>query len=1095
MNPAHTVRCPAARILLASLVLCAGASLHAQEESPPASRVIDGELLYQLGDGAPMNLRDSGVSSEQIQQILEWIAAQTRLPSYGATMKASGTVGDVTANIHVELAVDVHIDDWVRVDAGFPSWTPLKFEYTSADPAFRYRRDLDESNRLQFHLKGKGLHTLSIDLLGEVRDQEADRQRLKLSRPPAALPCDLELKFEHPVEDVVSNSGHDSAKGSTKPQSTVRFWGLNPETEISWERSAATGDQTTVVSAPEPASMTLDLTASDIRLSCDQTINIADGAVDRLKVRLPPGFNEVAITGVDDNGSSIVRSDEVSVVDGVDIANIEFTKLVRGRVDLKFDLRRRATALQETIVVSLPDIVRIAAQSGTVTIQRPPGLNVITTPGALTERTRVEVEPDQRTEATAFKLLSTEAKLLLDVSQQKARYTVQPHLTFSTADQNPGDSQRLLLRAQFPINVSPGSLDELSIDWKQFDQDGWKIFPGTVELIQDGGVSRSLTPDIRDGDTIDLVLDNFYSGRFTVEFQAFRDLDASEASGSGAFHLPDVDASASHDTIVSLVESDTYSLLLTNAEDARGFSRYQSRDLNVPGDASRVTSWLVSKSGSAVHVDLALQKQEVSSTAVVALDDDLGAIRVHTEVEIDVRHRDLSELRFKAAKKVFPVLTLKGESEPLQRYQLDGDEFVWQLPNAIRGRHTFLLGYLLTPDSSPEVRLPLVLPSNGLKSLTVATNIPEVIRLVDDESVQLVSPGKFVAAWRCDENLDSVLLTIPDRLDDQQSQPPSICLVNTHVGPVNITTTTSVFYQETPGRVAFNVPADASVTATVNGSVVDAPKIDLNQTDTSEIRQVFVPDSLIEGTDGVTVSLTCQTPRGPHHHLMSTEAPRYPRLVRAPEWLTTVWLVDGRDDSRLVPLDFRQHAIPGETVTGAMQITPENRISRSIKTALSGLPDSIRTRFWQHLNDVTVHRQPSLAFIAGPQLQTVQIMIYSRALGWLIAAGLGILFYTTLVSFSKNLKLLAAILVPVCVLVWGLLPQQTLALLFPVLPAVGVATVAWLVRLLMQPATIRRSRRRRNTIFVASTLSHSQTSVADASASGAPLSGVERVVQ
>ncbi len=1101
MNSAHTVRSSAIRRcsviafgLPALLLLCVAGSVHGQNDTTADAEPVQVQILFRQDDGKVVPIENLGFPPERIEQVLQWLTTQQSVPGYDTIMAASGTVHQSRAEIHVELKIEVHADDWVRVPVGFQSWTVTDFQHAPDQPGFESRFAGNASGRREWFLKGKGSHTLSMDLIAEVRDQKADRQRLKLSMPNAVT-SSLKLTFDHPVQNVRGNTGNRGPVESRGDETIATFYGLQQETEITWESAATASDQSMVISAPEPAAMTLDLTTSTAVLRCTQAVTITDGAIDHLLVRLPPGYSEAAITGTDDSGNQIVQSDDMTAADGASTARIVFNRPVRRRIELQFELQHAKTATQpsdeEVIFVSVPDIDGISEQTATVNISIPRGLEVKISPGLQTRRVRVESQPNLRSEeATAFELLSTDARLQLNVREPEARFTVRPQLRFST------DEKNLLLLARFPINVSPGSLDELLVSWQRFSEDGWQIDPGSIYLTEDDDKRSQLSHNFPDENSIHLPLDNFQSGRFTVEFQAFRSLiPSTEGAAAGAFYLPDVVASTSLSTTLSLVESDTYSLSLTRATDGSSFDMASSRTLVTPQDSSRVTSWQVRDSGSLVRVQESRQTQEISSKAVVALNAERGSIQVHTEISINVKHRDLRELRFTAADGIIPTLKLGGQPEPLPTVKLDGDEFVWQLPEAIRGEHTASLSYLCTPDpTAVEVRLPLVLPASGLESLIVGTEIPQVIDVVHDENIRPVYQERFEAAWYSDEPLTELLLSIPQALRHHQPSLPSICLVETHIGPVNVSTTTTAVYESRPRNVLFSVPANAGILARVNDVQVEAPKIELGELDSREIRRVFIPADMQEGS--VAISLTCQTPRGPHHHLLSRETIECPRIVRPPEWLTTVWLIQTLDHDRLVSLDSRQHSLVAPSVTDTVLLSPADRVSRSIDTILSGMPDSVRAQFEERLDQSAVTSRASLVFVGGPQLQSGPVMIYSRSMGWVIAAGLGILIYAGLVSFRQHLKLIAIVGIPLCVLAWGLLPQQTLALMFPLLPAVVVAFGAWIIRQLLKPSQLRRrSRHRRPTAFSATSRSQQRSSVADPLRAPAPVSGAEPAVQ
>lgn len=1100
MNPATTARSTLVRRCFAVsrwlpvlLVLCLGGSLQAQNGDLAEAESIQGRLLYRLDDGTVVPLENLLIDPLKIEQVVQWLTTQRNVPGYDTIITASGQVSNGQASIHVDLQIEVHAeDDWVRVPVGFQSWTVQSFQHAPDQPGFESRFAGNASSQREWFLRGKGSHTLSMDLVGEVRDLDAARQRLKLSMPNAVI-SSLELTFDQPVENVRGNFGDQSPVRTTDEGSTVKFWGLDQETEISWESAAAAGDQTTVITCPEQAEMTLDLTTSTAGLRCTQLISITDGAVEQLSVRLPPGFPYTSITGTDDAGNNVVKSDDVITTDGISTARIVFTKPVRRRVQLDFDLRRVQSGSRQTIFVSVPKVSGVSDQSARVNILIPRGLKVEIPPVPLTQRIRVEPTAGQLSEATAYELLSTDARLRVTVSEQKARFTTRPEIEFST------DDRSLLLLARFPFNVSSGSLDKLTVTWQDFAKDGWQIVPGSVYLNPEQGPRRELSYDIADDSKLNLMLDNFQSGIFSVQLEAFRDLSpADDDEESGSFSLPDVITPRRHETIVSLIESDMFSLSLSSARDGRSFDMIPSQRLVTPDAPGRTTKWLVNESGSRVRVEPSLQTQEVSSSAVVGLDAERDSILVHARIDINVQHRDLPELRFTADDEVQPSLTFSDESTALPLPERDGDEFVWQLPEPIRGQHTVSVRYRWAPRQNKEpVQLPLILPSSGLESLIIGTRIPDVVSVVNDGSIPQIIQEQFEAAWYSEEPLAEVELEIPQNLQRHQPQLPSICLVETQIGPVNVTTTTTLFYESRPDDVLFNVPVSAGIAAAVNDIRVDAVKIELMEMDTGEMRQISVPRSAVENPeDGVTVSLTCQTPRGPHHHLLSRETPAYPRLVRAPEWLTTVWLVSTSENNRLVSLDSNHHSVGNASMTDAWLPASADQMPPAIETALTGLPDSIRRRFQEGFGRSAITQHASLTFVTGPQLQSVPLMIYSRAMGWVLAAGLGILLYTVLVTFRQHLKLILTLMIPVCVLAWGLLPQQTLSLLMPMLPAIIAAVVAWTIRQLLIPSHARRrSRRRRGTVFTATPRPQSASTLTDSLGSAAPVSGAEPAVQ
>ena len=1095
MNSAHLIWYPAAmqffgprQWLAPFLTLCLMGSAHAQNDETAATDPSANQFFQQQDDGTYVSLQDLGIPPKAVEQFLEWLTTQQSVPHFEISMvNATGHVSEQRVDVHVELQVEVHVkDEWVRVPVEFNQWTVKQFQHSPKESGFASRFNGNASANREWLLKGKGSHILSFDLVGDVREQEADRHRLKISMPDAVV-SELKLTCDELIENVQGNTDALPTVESTDQFSTMTFWRLKPETDISWQSSLKSGAQSAVISTPDPAEMELDLTSNTPILTCLQTITITDGAIDKLNLQLPPGYGHPEITGLDENGRVVIQPGNISMSNDDSTASIAFTKQIRRSMKLTVVMGLQETAFPQNFSVSVPALEGVASQSAKVTIRKPTGLDVRTSfpPGQPIRRSQVESQADDRSEALAFDLLSTEATLTIEVREPEARFTVKPQLDFST------DGQRLVLSAAFPINVSPGSLDELQIDWKRYVEDGWKIDPGTIYLHEDDVNPQKLSYiPTEDEDAITLLLGKYCSGQFSVEFQASRSLETAE--NNGAFHLPNIETNDAHSTIVSLIESDTYSLSLTKAKDDSGYLVDAPNHLSVSENLKRATRWQVPDSDSAVRIVQSRQTPEVSSTATVALNVKDEIIHVHTEIHIDVRHRDLRELRCTVCDGVvgIPMLHLSGYPNPLMGSLL-GDEYVWRLPEPIRGPHTASIDYVWTLEPLPEdIDLPLALPTDGLESLEIRTHGTDIISVAGDDTLRRKYSKDFKAAWYTNQPPSQVTLQIPQSLSQHQTQTPLICLVETHVAPSVIKSSTTAFFETSPESVQFSVPNDVGVTAAVNGQAVDRTLISSVPTDSTTVLTIRIPQDLSRKL--VWVQLTSHKRRNSHHHLLSKEIVDHPRIVGAPEWLTTVWTIGTGDGTQLISMKAQHDSVFNQTGIGTLFMSSSNRISRSIETTLTGLPNDVRSRFRTQFDNSDISKRASLGFITGPELQTVPVVLYSQAMGWVIAAALGVFFYTVLISLQRHLRLLTILLIPVCVLAWAALPHQALALLFPILPALVVAVVAWLYRQFLMPSeNHRRSRHQRKSIFTSVT-PPSQTdpkaAITDAITSPAPIS-------
>lgn len=966
--------------------------------------------------------------------------------------------GDV-AQRYVDLKLTIRVivqegSDWVRVPIELPAWQIQDYQAThDGGPSESILATNASRNRI-WSLKGKGDHLLALQLIGEVIAAETGRRRIRMSLPQA-LVSDLKLTFQSPVESSIQTN---AAVGPSVIEDTegqaFQLWGLPPETDVTWKPAVPAGETATVIRAMKPASMVLDLRTSIAELTCFQDLQIENGAVDHLEVRLPPGYGEVAVTGRNEDGILINKAGDVFPKEGSDLSEIRFREPITGDVTLEYNLAMATNTYPQEIAVAVPDIQAVDDESGRVEVLIPRGLNVQASPGLLTRRDSVESPSDPRHDAIAFVLMSTKAELGLSVSEIDAHFVVNPDIEISTTGAS------LLMLAQFSVNVSQGSLKELNIVWQQFDQAGWQLQPRMTRLQSEADTSfQVLTPE-REGDQITLDLGDYQSGRFLVEFRAFRSF-AEADGGQHTFYLPDVRASTSHPTTVTLLESDDYSLALSMADGDARISPQVPDQLNDPQQLARRTSWLVNESGAEVQIQQTFQTEEVSATAVVALEPAArDRIHVHSDFRINVRHGDLDELRMVVPDGILPkVRLLLNESyEQLPPGRISANDTVWALPETTPRQLLVEVDYYWSLDAVADLqRLPLVLPSQGLESLTIGTNSPASLRVADESGLEDVFPLPFQAAWHGSEFRNDVLLNVSAMRRSQSRDVPALAIVRTDINRSAIASTTTAIYSSAPRDVLFRVTVGSTVTAVaVNGVSIPVADVDRVVVDSVELWRLPMND--VPRSGAVRVSLTARVLRSPHHHLMSTATAVYPRVQSAPDWLPTVWMVGAPDDTCLVAMKRTAEHLVRPSINRFFTMSANQSVldSTAINSVATGFPEQIQKLIQEEIRTPTVAGTPSLMYVAGPQLREIPVLVFSRAAGWLVSAALGIVLYTLLIRFGPSFRSVVLVGVVAYAVIWLLIPPQYIELLLALVPAVLIASIGWGMRELMQRGSGRR---------------------------------------
>lgn len=965
---------------------------------------------------------------------------------------------DVTLTVVVPESQTPEADSgkqWHRIPIRFPGWQIRRFQESPATGG-RSRFVGNVSEDRPWYVRGAGRYELKLSLLGEIRTTESGRQRLRVLLPvdatsQVAVISDLQLTVPHVIgPDVTSNAAIRPVVTAEADSTTIFISGLQQDTQISWQVQETAGSTATVIRAVRPADMQLDLRTSPAALTCSQDIRIDGGTIRRIDVRLPGGYADVQITGYDANGDSIVRPGDVQVDASLTSATIPFREPVRGDVTLKFNLGIPVSADSRTLTVAVPDLSRVDDESARVRILIPRGLAVDAVPGVLTRRISVDAPGDARYAVNAYSLISARSSLQLTVSEIDAYFGVEPHLTIST------DGQALRMLAQFPVNVSRGSLDDVLIRWPQYQESGWQIQRGSTRLLTDEGEQQVLTADDSDPNEIHVDLRGRQPGQFIVEFEAFCS-SVQDTDGICEFHLPDIPASTQHSTTVTLLESDDYSLRLTRPDGQSPFLMIPPRRLNASGEQDRVTSWLVNESGSRVRLQQTRQTQEISAAAVFLLEPASvpDSIHVSARFDISVRHRDLTELRLTIPDDVVPTVRPVGSPVPLTQGRTAGTETVWALPEGARRRLTVQVDYQWTPQNETDVQmLPLVLPSQGLQSIRIGTQDPHLLRVAADADWRQVFSEEFAAAWQVSEFRPGVAIDVSGLIRRRQDSHPDVILVRSEVSEEAVISTTTAMYSQVPRHVLFRAAAGTVVRSVlVDGFQVDSADFDRIPLDGGRSELWRIRIGPVANGSVVRVSVTSQTDRQPHHHLVSIADIDRPVLFEAPPWLTAVWIVCADRDLNLTPLNdppstFYRWLRTSDRLTGNGR-----SVRDAARSAVAGLPDDVRSAFWKEFESPIVETAPALLCMTSAETGRLRVLTSARTAGWLAAAALGLLLYVVFLwTQPRFVTALITVALTILALVF-VVPPRFSGLLLPGLPAAALSLTAWGLR--------RQDRRRR----------------------------------
>lgn len=1027
-------------------------SLLAQDENGPPAGKIDSllkpgvNLIYkdpETGDESRMYLPQQMLDDVLKRALLQTPSSLFDYVELKVTGETRGDVVYLTVNLRVDVLVD---NEQVAVPAGFGEFRIIELNHDSDSTAAWGKIDSSKLPVKSWILYGKGEHRLRLKLIGKTLTTTNGQQRLRLSAPVVAT-SSLQLAIDETVETATQASGIAPLvkPGKAADTTELSLYGLTAQSELSWTPRQLVENETVLIRASVPATMELDLTTDPGSLKIKQPLLISGGAVDEIKIKLPEKFTQVSIVGTDAEGESIVST----FLQSGDQWIVPFIRPISGPLTLEYDLGLERREYKGKISVNVPDVQGATNVSGNLEVSVPYGIDVQFAEKN-TRRIRVVSPVDSRTRVTAYRMLSTKSFLDLTISETEAYFSVTPHISFETARQE----NILALTARFKVNVLRGSLPELTMNWPNFVQDGWRI-SGDFRLSTDDATMPipGYSPD-KNPDQFPIDLGEHRSGQFEVELQAFRDLKSVEDADVVLF-LPDVVASTPHSTIVSLIESDADSIQLKRPNGQRPYSilppsrwPQELRNREVP-----LTALLVDSQEEAVQIHVEAQEPEVRVSVHMALGLDGDRIRIQEVIQYEVRHEDISEIRLATSGRT-PTVRLKDTAERLDPIESSQDAAVFSLPVPRRGKFEVLVDYFWRPSESiidaETLSLPFVRPAQEIQdfeSLTVATNAPESILLESTTDWRRIYSDEFQAAWQTATPAEKIPVRLQHGLDSLFSTPPAFVIVDSAAWGSVMLTSVTFLYEGPVDRILFSLDPVAELwgDATVDGIQTAPVRVSSDDTGRS-IYQISANESA--APEQVTkVRLVVQQPFEQRYELFSIIRPALPKPLGAQDFPTTLWVMSQTSQETLFDMGSMEMTSVGSGMTSRIL---GNR-SRDVDSAIEGmlLPYNSKLR-----NEIKAYfrgiKESGVKFelTAGSAFSSEQtVVVVTKRLVFLITAVLSLIAYLVCLRLKfSHVVLFAGAAFAVVAYVFAIVPDVVQGLMAQTVPVTLIAVIASLAQ-------------------------------------------------
>lgn len=1008
-----------------------------------------------------------------IEELLQRDQEQRSIPRYTiAQMEIIGAIDRDVVQLQLELQIQVNSEnEWVTVPLAFGdvyiTGPPTTSNLVEGGQSLLTSKD---QNTREWHLKGKGLHTVKMELIGKARTNTPGITFLNLNLP-AATASHAVFSFASSVELQKLPAGTvDKANRDERGVRSVEFWGLASGFSLSWSEVVARVAQKPVIQVQNR--MKLDLTTIPVTLTGTQVLQISGSPVNEVRVTFPAGFQLVEADARNAAGVSVLNNFECPPNEGPVSALIRLTSALDGPLTLSFDLELTSRQFPQDIRVSVPSIQDANQQPGDLDILFPTGLLVQQTELKGAQRIRVTTESDLSVASTAFRMRSPESQIVLHVEETEAQFAVSPELILQP------DSQNILMTARYPVNVLKGSLLDLSIIWPGYSGGAWQILPGTMRLTSGkDSLPLSMTISETEADVLQMTFPERQSGEFMVEFRAFMPLPAARpgAVQSVNFYCPEVESRRAQPFIIRTLESDEYSiqpkiiatgkLLSTVPVSAPSPEENTNRGL-------RSESWLHDDPSTPIQLDLPRQAPSVRAEIVIGMQPRENGIEVQESIRFEIEHRDMTSLFLQVPEGIRPSVRVAGQTEALKP-SIESSKWSFRLPEARRGSLDVDVTYLwpapleVAQATNYVYQLPVILPQSAdVLSVMAGTSSLSGLRVPDDAVWSPVYSERFESAMETTQSVAAVPLRWEDRLAFTSSASPDLIVVGTKILGGQIITSTVVVYDSVPEFVSIETPEDLRIedlrlgersllTSDNDLALVQPPQ---RVTDRKMIRRTVAARRILGLQSGpVTLEVRTQEKLNNAAALWLAADFRRPVVVGESPAVPVVWCIGSQDEFQVVSATAGFASLTQRAAT----VFPggdnaRTLADRQLKAVLSPytkeIQDSMMERADQWLN------QPSRqdVFFGSADSGPLKLYVVPHVSLLLVSALTCVFFYMMMWLFRQN-----TIVVPVLFLAclglvaWLIFPERTLMLA----PYSGMGVVIGLVSVTFQRMTTDRRMR------------------------------------
>lgn len=997
-----------------------------------------------------------------VEELLQRAQEQRNIPRYTiAQMEVRGTINRDEVQLSVELQIQVNAEsEWVTVPLAFGDVYLTKFSSTSDVAEGQALLTSGEQNSRRWYLRGKGLHTVKMDLVGKPRIISPGVSQLNLTLPSATASHSV-LTFSLPVELQKLPSGAvDKAIRNEQGVNQVELWGLPASFSLTWSEVVTRVAQKPVIQVQNR--LRLDLTTIPVTLTGTQNLQISGSPVSEVNVTFPQGFELVGADARNAAGVSVLKNFESPPTSGPVAAAIRLTSAMEGSLTLSFDLELTNRQFPLDIKVSLPSIKDVNQQSGDLEILSPTGLPVEQTEQKGVQRIRVPSESDLSVAATAFRMRSPESWIVMHVEETEPQFAVSPELSLQPNQQN------VLVTTRYPVSVLKGSLLDLSIVWPGYSGGEWQILPGTMVLIN-GKTNLPLPLTMKlsesEADVLQLTFPERQSGEFVVEFRAFASLP-SVRSGDILLRCPEVQKRQGQPFVLTTIESDEY--LIRPISTGTG-ELLPTVPIRVPASSDDIKpglnseSWLHDDPTVPIRLQLAEQAPSVRAEITLGLQPRENGIEVQESIRFEIEHRDMTILSLKVPAGIRPTVRVAEQAEAL-RATIESSNWNFRLPEPRRGSLSVDVTYLWLkpPDAASSVndvyQLPIILPQSAeVRSVRTGTSSHSGLKVSGETNWSPVYSERFESAMETTQPVVSVPLQWEDRdAAASYTASPDLIFAQTRIIGRQVITSTLAAFDSLPETVSVETPRDIGIEAILLGG----KSLTAGDADKTIIRLEGIPDRDVNRWI-ISAGKVSGAQNGPAvlEFRVREKLPEKPALwlrgvirravvVGELSAVPVVWCVGSQDEFQAVPASMEFFALTHRSsalLTGGE--TARTIADRQLQAVLSPYTADLQLVMMERADEWLGQQGRQDLFFGSADSGALKLYLVPQV-SLLLVSALSCVAFFLLMSIFRHITFIVPALFFCCLglVAWLIFPERTLMLA----PYAGMGMVFGIVSVIFQ---------------------------------------------